>query len=184
MQVLLQRQKGEFDINFIGLQIFRICCPAVFCSREESICLHDGDSRHARKLEEQVAERTQEVAIAKEKAELTQKASEVANQAKSTFISHMSHELRKAQRCHPDLLLIDSVMPMLDGFEPIHLNELLEKLRVHLHGEWEDEASGESQEPETPMDKEANSSVFLKDIPPKKNLTITSGHSIFNAAKY
>jgi signal transduction histidine kinase len=48
----------------------------------------------ARELEEQVAERTQELAVAKDKAELAQRASEVANQAKSTFISHMSHELR------------------------------------------------------------------------------------------
>jgi response regulator RpfG family c-di-GMP phosphodiesterase len=35
--------------------------------------------------------------------------------------------------------------------KPIHLNDLLEKLQVHLHLEWEYEAPGEAREPETPL---------------------------------
>jgi len=56
---------------------------------------------HREHLEELVAERTAELAVAKEQAEEAQRAAETArsaaeaaNQAKSTFLAHMSHELR------------------------------------------------------------------------------------------
>jgi signal transduction histidine kinase/DNA-binding NarL/FixJ family response regulator len=48
----------------------------------------------SRKLEKQVAQRTQELAVAKEQAEVAKEQAESANQAKSEFLANMSHELR------------------------------------------------------------------------------------------
>ena len=45
-------------------------------------------------LEQRVTKRTQELQIAKEQAEKSQKTAELANKAKSTFLANMSHELR------------------------------------------------------------------------------------------
>jgi len=104
--------------------------------------------------------------------------------------------LDAAKEYHPDLILIDLLMPIMDGFEatrhirripaleevivigisasafettkqesfaascddflikPIQIDELLEKLRVHLNLEWNYERQNEPQEPITPSGQE------------------------------
>jgi len=47
-----------------------------------------------RELEQRVVERTEDLRLAKELAELAQEKAEIANQAKSEFLSNMNHELR------------------------------------------------------------------------------------------
>jgi len=49
---------------------------------------------HGKHLETEVAERTQDLQIAKDEAETARAKAEMANQAKSTFLANMSHELR------------------------------------------------------------------------------------------
>jgi len=50
--------------------------------------------RRARVLQQTVDERTHDLVLAKEAAEVAKEAAEVANQAKSAFLANMSHELR------------------------------------------------------------------------------------------
>ena len=49
---------------------------------------------HRKHLETEVAERTQDLQIAKDEAEAARAKAETANQAKTTFLANMSHELR------------------------------------------------------------------------------------------